>query len=135
MELPYEIQIMARTVYGEARNQPWQGLVAVAEVIRNRAAKPSWWGTDISTVCGKPYQFSCWNLNDPNRLVILDATFDELRQAIAACLFVLSTKSNITNGATSYHTLETPKGTKVWPPDWAKEMTKVAVVGSHVFYK
>ena len=37
-----------------------------AWVIRNRADNPRWWGNDITDVCLKKYQFSCWNHNDPN---------------------------------------------------------------------
>ncbi|RYE62086.1 MAG: cell wall hydrolase, partial [Oxalobacteraceae bacterium] len=61
--------VLARTVWGEARGEGINGMVAVAWTIRNRvedAKDRSWWGEGYSGVCQRPYQFSCWNSNDPN---------------------------------------------------------------------
>ncbi|MBC8157732.1 MAG: cell wall hydrolase, partial [Alphaproteobacteria bacterium] len=62
-----ELDIMARTVWGEARGEDEIGKIAVAHVIKNRAKHPKWWGKTIMEVCLKPWQFSCWNKKDPNR--------------------------------------------------------------------
>jgi Cell Wall Hydrolase len=35
-----------------------------------RARGGYWWGSTIRDVCLKPWQFFCWNANDPNRKVI-----------------------------------------------------------------
>ena len=51
---------LARTLWGEARNQGQCGMAAVAHVVLNRAAHPRWWGHDIISVCRAPEQFSCW---------------------------------------------------------------------------
>ena len=64
--------ILARTIVGEARGEGHTGMVAVANVVMNRVAKPSWWGRTVKDVCLKPYQFSCWNVGDPNRAIILN---------------------------------------------------------------
>lgn len=61
-----DIDILARTIYGEARGEPWEGKIAVAWVVRNRAERGGWWGDTIREVCLKPWQFSCWNETDPN---------------------------------------------------------------------
>nr|WP_240796909.1 cell wall hydrolase [Terasakiella sp. SH-1] len=58
---------MARTLYGEARGEGRHGMECVAQVILNRVNRGGWWGNDIASVCLKPWQFSCWNYNDPNR--------------------------------------------------------------------
>ncbi|MGH3756111.1 MAG: cell wall hydrolase, partial [Pseudonocardiaceae bacterium] len=71
--LPHDVkdwEVMGRTLYGEARGEPFDGLVAVAWVIRNRAESPRWWGRDVKGVCLHPLQFSCWNETDPNRKII-----------------------------------------------------------------
>ena len=64
-----DLDILARTLWGEARGESLAGQIAVAWTIRNRVndgnAK-SWWGEGYVGVCQKPYQFSCWNKNDPN---------------------------------------------------------------------
>ncbi len=56
--------LLALTVLGEARNQPYQGKVAVAQVVRNRMNAK---GTSVADTVLAPWQFSCWNAADPNR--------------------------------------------------------------------
>ena len=61
--------ILARTLWGEARGESLAGQIAVAWTIRNRVndgKAKSWWGEGYAGVCQKPYQFSCWNKSDPN---------------------------------------------------------------------
>ena len=61
--------ILARTLWGEARGEGAAGQIAVAWTIRNRVfdgKTNSWWGEGYAGVCQKPYQFSCWNKTDPN---------------------------------------------------------------------
>ena len=62
-----DLNIMAKTIWGEARGEPYNGQVAVAWVIRNRAERGGWFGNTIREVCLKDQQFSCWNRNDCNR--------------------------------------------------------------------
>ena len=67
-ELPVA-EVLARTLYGEARGEGLPGIEAVACVILNRVAFAKargryWWGNTVSQVCLKPGQFSCWNAGD-----------------------------------------------------------------------
>ena len=58
--------ILARTLWGEARGEGPAGQIAVAWTIRNRVfdgKEKSWWGEGYAGVCQKPWQFSCWNRN------------------------------------------------------------------------
>lgn len=132
-----EIDILARTLWGEARGDGAIGMQAVANVILNRVAIAReegkfWWGNNIVQVCQKPYQFSCWNRSDPNfkRLQNVDETDENFklalalaRKAVAGCL------ADHTNGATHYHM------GKYSPPYWASKESPCAVVGGHIFYK
>ena len=66
-----EADVLARTIWGEARGEGLEGMRAVANVILNRVKIAElkngfWWGSNIIQVCQKPYQFSCWNRSDPN---------------------------------------------------------------------
>lgn len=126
------LMIMARTIYGEARNEPWVGMVAVGYVITNRVKKGGWWGSDIISVCQAPYQFSCWNKSDPNRPRLLkthpakDVAF---RQCIAAAASVMSELEPTPVGhSTHYHT-------SAILPAWAKGHTPKITIGAHVFYE
>ena len=67
---PKDLEIGWRTVYGEARGEPWEGKVAVAWVLRNRLERTDGgWRRDTSLagLCRGPYQFSCRVANDPNQ--------------------------------------------------------------------
>jgi len=124
------LDTMARTLYGEVRGEGWEGKVAVAWVIRHRAEKPGWWGTDITSVCKAKQQFSCWNKNDPNlpKLTSVTIAHPAFRECLAAAAAVLS--NNIPDpvkGATHYHT----KGVA---PAWSKGLTPIKEVGYHMFF-
>jgi N-acetylmuramoyl-L-alanine amidase len=132
-----EVDTLARTIWGEARGEGGRGMMAVANVVLNRAniAKSFkgrfGWGNTIIQICQKPYQFSCWNKNDPNfRLVInvtpKDKIFDHAlhiaRQALKGCLL------DETKGATHYHTNNIS-------PHWADKTKITASIGRHIFYR
>ena len=124
------LDIMARTIWGEARNQGPDGMAAVAHTIINRAYKQSWYGKTFADVCLKPFQFSCWNEHDPNRDKILALQYDDCDLLICISAAALSLGGNVpdlTNGATHNHT------TGVNPP-WAKNKTPNCQIGDHLFY-
>lgn len=52
-------QIVAVTLYGEARGEPIEGQIAVGCVLRNRYHTGRW-GSSYAKVCLAPWQFSCW---------------------------------------------------------------------------
>ena len=120
---------MARTLYGEARGEGARGMQAVANVIMNRVKQGGWYGASIKDVVLKPYQFSCWNENDVNRTIILNANSAQLATARSIAKRVISGElPDITGGATHYHA-------KSITPYWASSLTKTATIGNHVFYK
>lgn len=61
--------LLALTVLGEARNQPYAGKCAVAQVVRNRMNEK---GKSVADTVLKPWAFSCWNPMDPNKLFLLE---------------------------------------------------------------
>lgn len=125
--------ILARTAWGEARGEGQMGMEAVASVILNRVKSGiTWWGTDIRTVCLKPWQFSCWNHNDPNRVKLMSVTVSDLQFGDAlhiAAMVRSGTLVDLTCGATSYYDFRMSK-----PPKWAKGQTPVVAIGHHLFY-
>jgi len=122
------------TILQEARNQNLDGMIAVAEVIRNRAqAKFFSDGTIIGTVLN-PYQFSGWNTKDPNRLICGKLTYDNpmTQQAMKAWRLAIMNNTEMTSGALYYHTKQMSPF-----PDWAKsgKLAVTATIGDHIFYK
>ncbi|HVO17344.1 MAG TPA: cell wall hydrolase [Alphaproteobacteria bacterium] len=124
-----DVDVVARTLYGEARGQPLDGIVAVASVVMNRARRGAY-GATPAEVCLRPWQFSCWNARDPNRAIIERVQpgtflFDVCR--LVAALVLRGLLPDPTGGATHYHT----KGVA---PDWSRGKTPSAVIGDHLFF-
>lgn len=130
------VDVLARTIWGEARGEAVRGKEAVAAVIMNRVIRAVdsggrfWWGTDVTSVCRKPYQFSCWNEADPNRKKLLAVKDDNknfqtckriARRAMAGTL------PDPTGGATHYHAKNTN-------PHWARGRAANVQIGQHLFY-
>ena len=136
----YDLLTWARTVWGEARGESRLGQIAVAFVILNRARYAQKWFTaqhrahplfgngSISAACQAPYQFSCWNADDPNR-----PKMHELSAATLVPLFelvnnVLGLKvKDPTLGATHYHSVDIT-------PIWVAKMKFLIQIGHHRFY-
>lgn len=137
-----DVDVLARTIWGEARGESRAGREAVACVVMNRARialahwrrKRSryWWGKTPSEICRKHAQFSCWLQSDPNRTRMLAVTAEDpvfaecleiARQAIAGEL------PDRTNGATHYI------NARLASPKWARGETSTAVIDHHTFYR
>lgn len=126
-----ELDIMARTIWGEARGDGYDGMVAVANVINNRAKIGGWWGNSIVAVCLADKQFSAWNIGDPNLQKMLDVDISDpfFKKAVEIATGVLSGSiGDNTDGATHYHTL-------ALKPNWADSSKVVAEIGNHKFYR
>jgi len=61
-----DINIMARTLYGESEKDNKEDAEAIAWVIRNRLIyKRDAWGLDLEGICKKSTQFKCWDISTP----------------------------------------------------------------------
>ncbi|CAF0741973.1 unnamed protein product [Rotaria sordida] len=126
-----EIDVLTRTVYGEARGETIDGQAAVAWVIQNRAAKGrTYMGKTIKDVCLKPNQFSCWNSNNVNRKLLLNLNtkseiYENIRRVVEQVLN--GTRADNTNGSTHYHTSHVQ-------PNWTKDKSPTVTIGNHLFY-
>lgn len=127
-----DIDILARTVWGEARGEDLNGKIAVAHVPFNRMEYRHWSaGETIADTCQRRAQFSCWLPRDPNRPLLDDVTLDD--EAFQECMFAalavaLGYEGDPTGGATHYHT-------KSVHPHWAEGQTPCAEIGNHRFYR
>jgi N-acetylmuramoyl-L-alanine amidase len=130
------VDVLARTIWGEARGEGTSGMSAVACVILNRlkiskARGGFWWGDDIIRICQKPQQFSCWNRADPNFRKLQAVDERDLYFATAVRIArrgVADVLPDVTKGATHYHADSIT-------PYWAKGERPSAVIGHHLFYK
>ena len=129
-----EIDVVAKTLWGEARGEGEDGMRAVACVIGNRKAL-RWRGkTGFAAVCLDRFQFSCWNDNDPNRarLEAIDRTPDaSFAQALVIAREVVSNQlGDFTFGATHYFASSLKSR-----PFWAQGKNTCFQLGKHLFFK
>lgn len=133
------MEICALTIYGEARGEPIHGQIAVGCVIRNRVIRRKKTYVDI---CLQPLQFSCWNKNDPNRVVLEE--FAELmlkgqeikqpflNQAIwIAQGIVNELLMDNTKGADHY--LTNKLYSSVHNSHWSKKLNMTVLINNHIF--
>ena len=97
-----------RAIVGEASGEPYEGMVAVGEAIRNRGHLKGVYGLRATHSDREPK----W-------------VWDRATRAWEA-----SRTSNLTKGATNWEAIET-----FGKPYWTKGMVKTAKVGSHSFYR
>jgi spore germination cell wall hydrolase CwlJ-like protein len=133
MRLISDTALAAATIWQEARGEPYQGKLAVAEVIRNRMRfKYSSDGTVAGTVA-RSYQFSGWN-DDPgdNKQLVQSLKLDDDDPVVQECMTAWHDANmngtNVAKGATLYANLNISK------PGWAKASMKVAEIGNHTFF-
>lgn len=127
-----DIDILARTLLGEAEGETYRGKVAVAWVVVNRVMQPRFPAV-VAAVCLQPRQFSCWNRGSPRLPVMLKARPIE-GSMFAECLEVAASVireelPDPTNGADHYFNPD------LAAPAWGKVMTDEIEIGRHRFGK
>lgn len=136
-------EIVALTLWGEARGQPIQGIVGVANVIANRTRDPARrWGLTWQDVCLRRWQFSCW-IPEGGR-----ANYERMVEAVSDLAILRPLKDkvmrqcwwvargvvddmilDVTKGANHYYAATIPE------PKWARGQEPTVVMGLHRFYK
>jgi hypothetical protein len=129
-----DLVLLELCVWREARGESFDGKRAVAWAIKNRVDSPRWWGHDWHTVILKPWQFSSFNLGDPNHTrwpLDTDQSFIECTEACQP-VYIGADTDDLTNGATHYYdtSIEWPKG---WgrPEEWDNTLN----IGRLKFFK
>ncbi len=121
---------LAQAIYFEARGEPLEGQIAVAEVVLNRVDNSRF----PSSVCGVTRQgvgsgggcqfsYAC----DRNSDVMKSADARQRSEKLAA-LMLAGRARTVTGGATYFHT-------RSIRPDWARRFTRTATIGHHLFYR
>ena len=130
--------IIARTLYAEARNDGKEGMEAVASVIYNRADGKKEFFTNA---CLKPKQFSCWNkftkeeadpknfkIKIPSSVKVNAKNVKLWKEAMQIAADMLADAFKPTTTANMYYAKSMIK-----PPSWANIMTKKETIGSNYF--
>lgn len=142
----YELDVVTRTVLGEAAGEPARGQAAVAHVIKNRTTDPGY-GDDPAEVSLAWKQFSAWNTGAGGNTVgsSADPNSREYKEAEAIVKQVFSgNHSDPTGGATHYWSpegmqklVDDGKQTNL-VPRWADRQHEIrgeapVTIGGHIF--
>ena len=133
-----DLDVLARTMWGEARNEGRAGMQAVANVVMNRVNSRRFPNT-AAKVCKQPWQFSVWNKGDPNLEKMKRVTISDSRFKLALEIAEKALSGNlrdITGGADHYlniaFTNEIRGGSL---PHWVNLDKKTTDIGRHTFLK
>ena len=124
------LMCLALNIYFEARSEPIEGQIAIAEVTLNRVTSTNYPNDVCSVVLQENKdgcQFSWWcdGKSDQPR------EHNSLRTSKALAELMLNEGRYITvigNEATHYHSNEVH-------PYWANDLHKIRRIGKHIFYK
>lgn len=105
--------IVERIVASEARGEPYEGMMAVAEVIKTRSES---WGQTIKEVCYAPYQFAKPYQGEVS---------EEVKQAVSA---VFDNGEIVFGEVTHFH------ADWIAEPYWTEGKVSRGSIGSHRFY-
>ena len=141
---------LAMNVYHEAKNQPFDGQVAVAQVVLNRVEDERYPNSICEVVEQGPVYESWKTRNDPAKDAIYwpvknrcqvswycDGKSDEPKEKSIYKKFLDLSEAilnnempflDITDGATFYHA-------DYVTPGWAKSKTKTVEIQDHIFYR
>jgi len=127
--------LIAQTVVLEAEGEPYQGKLAVAYVIMNRAVRGR---KTVSEVIYDPYDFSAYNTRGGRATAlgnINDLHWRASERAAASAYFGL--EKDPTKGATHYLNVELTKKIRSngQLPLWVREMKELVTIGLHTFYR
>jgi spore germination cell wall hydrolase CwlJ-like protein len=119
-----EQECLANAVYFEARSEPIEGQLAVAEVVLNRAASGRY-PTDLCAVITQKAQFSFIRRG---RFPRADRDSQAWKNAVAiASIARQKLAGNLPSGVLWYHATYVS-------PSWGKRLTRQTQIGLHIFY-
>ncbi|HEX8624717.1 MAG TPA: cell wall hydrolase [Allosphingosinicella sp.] len=119
-----EMECLANAVYFEARSEPIEGQLAVAEVVLNRASSGRY-PTDLCAVITQKAQFS---FIQRGRFPRADRGSDAWKKAVAiANIARQKLAGNLPSGVLWYHATYVS-------PSWGKRLTRQTQIGLHIFY-
>ena len=143
-----QLEYLAKTLIGEARGEPVQGIIGVGCVIRNRVITLKKSYKEVVTALDYSstifHQFDCWDVNGPNYAYITGLNLDNppdkyCKQAlwVAQGIFDGSILDN-TGGAKNYVTIaryQLATGRKGSLDQWILKMKIAVTLGSQIFLK
>ena len=129
-----DILLAGRTLYGEGRSEPYDGLKAIAHVLINRTDRRVGDADhSLAATALRHRQFSAWNEGDPNRPKLRRITLNNpaFRRCLRAMLEALD-EPDFTGGARHYMTKA--RRARGWPRSWGPVRAPCYIKGKHLFF-
>lgn len=114
---------LALVIYVEARGEPIDGQLVVADVVMNRV-KHEWWPDDVCSVVFDDAQFSGIGAHIDLYSVFVDPAWSASIRVATDAL----EGSLMGSDATHYHTTDSN-------PYWSNHLTLLGQYGNHIFYR
>lgn len=130
MRLIADYLIGVVTVFQEAEGEPYEGKVAVAEVILRRTKRKFMSDGTVIGTCLRRLQFSGWNDNSPNRIrsLQIDTSVPAVNDCVRAWIEA-DKGSNLVPDCLHYY------AHKIVSPPWTEGAEVVATIGNHTFVR
>lgn len=131
-----DLSALALTMIGEGRGEPIESLVAIGSVIINRSIilKKS-----IKEVCLAHHQFSCWNINDPNRELLIGLLEDNsFREKFPFVFYIAKGLFDIIipdNTAKATYYMRVKLYSSAERPVWSSGAKEPVIYGHHIYFK
>lgn len=130
-----DLTLLACCIWGEARGEGAEGKIGVGCVVRNRVNTAPKYGRGWNGVILKPWQFSSFNANDPNRDKLLTPLAHGTEETWRACYAAAATvyfgeSPDVTNGAVFYFSRPL-----IAPPNAWGNVQHTADIGGLHFYR
>ena len=126
-----EIEILAKTIYGEARKETHDVRLAIAWTILNRVRSKNWRGESVVDVCQYPFDYPSWHKEKELLLSLKKENGDKQYLLIYQMIESLADGkyTDPTNGCTTYclHTKRMPK--------WTVPLEAEVKIGRYLFFK
>ena len=119
-----EHECLAGAVYFEAKGEPLEGQLAVADVVLNRARS----GKYPPTICGVVTQKSQFSFVRRGRIPPISRNSDAWRRAVAVAQIAQEELADGGVGSAMFF------HARYVAPNW-RRLTRVASIGNHIFYK
>lgn len=127
------LDMLARTAFGEAEGEGDPGLTAVMYAIKNRVGKrPKW--NNIQTVVHAPNQFESWNDDNPRKAAMegLDTDSETYKHLLDLATKVMGGQIKDPTGGSTLFVNPSKLSTT---PGWMARAKPTVVIGNHSFMK
>jgi spore germination cell wall hydrolase CwlJ-like protein len=126
-ELNEQEQCIAVAIYHEARGEPFDGQLAVAEVIMNRAASGRY-PTSWCAVVKQPWQFSFVHPRS-GRIPAVNTSSPAWAYAQALTRIAVNNLADALPGDVLWYHAD------YVAPSWGRRLARVDQIGAHIFYR